>query len=111
MIISIVAIVVALITLGVLYGTRPTPKMVAGPPDVKTAPPTLGDIAVPMTNGVSSGTNQQQNRQVAFGGGGNQRAGFQGNTGGQASAPTGGGGGGPSGGGMSLSVGGATQVP
>lgn len=110
MIISIVAVVVALITLGVLYGTRPPTKSVGGPPDVKTAPPKLDDIAVPMVNGVGGGQNNTQGRSVAFGSGGGQRGGFQGNTGG-GSTPAGAGGGGPSGGGMSLSVGGSTQVP
>ncbi len=55
MIVSIVAIVVALIALGILYGTKPDPVIPAQSPAVDTAAPTLGAVEVPMTNGVGSG--------------------------------------------------------
>lgn len=67
MIISIVAIVVALIALGVLYGTKPDPKVPAGSPSVDTAAPTLGSVEVPRTNGVGGSGN---NGGRAAGGGG-----------------------------------------
>lgn len=58
MIVSIVAIVLALITLGILFGTRPQPKIPPGAPTVDVAPPTFANISVPMVNGVggSGGT-------------------------------------------------------
>lgn len=55
MIVSIVAIVVALIALGVLYGTKPDPVLPEQSPPVDTTAPTLGAVEVPMTNGVGSG--------------------------------------------------------
>lgn len=72
MIISIVAIVVALIALGVLYGTKPDPKVPAGSPSVDTAAPTLGSVEVPRTNGVGGSGN---NGGRAAGGGGGARGG------------------------------------
>jgi hypothetical protein len=104
MIVSIVAIVVALIALGVLYGTKPDPKAAKAAPQVKTAAPTLGEVQVPMVNGVGGG-GSTNTRSAAFGSGGGN-GGFNPAGGGSPQA----GGAAPTGG-MRMATGGATQTP
>lgn len=113
MIISIVAVVVALIALGVLYGTKPDPVLPKVAPDVKTAAPSLGEVQVPMVNGVGSGgQGNNQNRTAAFGGGGGNNAGGRPSFTGANSLGQGGSGApaGPSGGGMTVNASGAAKI-
>lgn len=110
MIISIVAVVVALIALGVLYGTKPDPVLPKVSPDVKTAAPSLGEVKVPMVNGIGSGNPAGTNRTAGFGGpgaSGGARPGFTGAGSSNGAPPAPGGGGG----GMSVSASGASQIP
>lgn len=106
MIISIVAIVVALIALGVLYGTKPDPKAAKAPQTVKTAAPTLGDVKVPVVNGIGSGsaTNRTAGGFSAPAGGG-ARPGFTGAGSANGAPPAAGGGG------MTVGVSSSTNIP
>lgn len=124
-IVSIVAIVLALIVAGALYGTKREPVAPGAPTTVNLSPPALPTGDVVMANALPGGGSNSTGQRGGFGGPGGPPAGFGGpggpppGFGGPGGPPSGfGGPGGPGGrggppttaGGMTPSLSGATSI-